>query len=1105
MSDATLIASEEEFSHGSRRLGESIHRDGRVAIETRNEALITAVVRDSRENEVVVEHDGTKVVKYSCTCSDAQEDGECQHIWATILEVNRPNHGSGRRGRRTGPIPIPGASSRSALSTKRTEQDWRTYLERLHRLVGVDRGPRWPRSVTGEAQLLFWLTCARLDRSIGDPAIIVAERRSTRAGWGEPRPFQLNDRSLEQVVGGVDLELLEMLLPFTPGTAPWAQRARQFRQAPISLPGRAGTEVLRAFAAAGRLVRRDEVPEIDGVLSFEDEPWHFSFGLEPKGGNPATLTLQARFRRGEEEVHLDEPHLITPSGLICVGVKLAPYERPEDGAWIRALSMSPPTIPASEATEFCRKIVEENPDAPFELPGEIEVQLERVTPKPHLVVREQNAKNKGPRGLSATLTFDYGVGDPVSPDDESETLRIDDRVIARDRAAEREHVAELLTLGARRNASHETLEGMTIPASRLSSTVETLLHRGWDVVAQGRKHRVASDFDLKVKSNIDWLDLSGEVTFEGQTVAFPRLLDAVKSGERMVPLGDGSYGVLPEEWLRRTGMLAEFGEVADEEVRFKPNQAWVLDALLEGVPDVDADEGFTRLRDRLRAFDGIAPIEECPSFVGELRPYQRDALGWLDFLRSYSLGGCLADDMGLGKTVQVIAYLESLRAEGKLERPVLVVAPRSIVEHWNREIARFAPEMKVIDASGPDRESLRDELKRADFVLITYAILRLDIRALREITFDTVILDEAQAIKNSRSQTAKAARLLTADHRLALSGTPIENHLGELWSLFEFLQPGMLGRASRFGRITAGGLEPPPEEDDVEEGEEAAEAPPEPAVPDRRRRTPGIELLARAVRPFILRRSKGQVATELPERTELTIRCELEPEQRVLYEELAAHYRSSLLPQVRDGEMGSMKMQVIQALLRLRQAACHPGLLDEARKDETSGKLETIVERIVELEDEGHRCLVFSQFTSFLGIVRKRLDERKISYEYLDGKTRNRQEAIDRFQIEQKSTAFLISLKAGGLGLNLTAADYVFILDPWWNPASEAQAIDRAHRIGQTRHVFAYRLIAPGTVEEKIVELQKRKRALADAIIRADDGLVKTLTAEDFEFILSVG
>jgi SNF2 family DNA or RNA helicase len=317
--------------------------------------------------------------------------------------------------------------------------------------------------------------------------------------------------------------------------------------------------------------------------------------------------------------------------------------------------------------------------------------------------------------------------------------------------------------------------------------------------------------------------------------------------------------------------------------------------------------------------------------------------------------------------------------------------------------------------------------------------------------------------------------VLNARHRLALSGTPIENHLGELWSLFEFLNPGLLGSAAAFSRAGTG----------------------------ERLDDDAIALLSRGLRPFILRRTKEQVASDLPPKTEQTLYCELERPQRAMYDELLAHYRRTLLKGSHANEIGRDKLQVLEALLRLRQAACHPGLIDRRRSNEPSAKLDVLVPRLVEAVEENHKTLVFSQFTSMLAILRSRLDENGVPYEYLDGRTRDRQSRVERFQNDPECRLFLISLKAGGLGLNLTAAEYVFLLDPWWNPAVEAQAIDRAHRIGQERHVFAYRLIARDTVEERVLELQQRKRRLADAILTADSGLIRDLRWEDLELLLS--
>ena len=384
----------------------------------------------------------------------------------------------------------------------------------------------------------------------------------------------------------------------------------------------------------------------------------------------------------------------------------------------------------------------------------------------------------------------------------------------------------------------------------------------------------------------------------------------------------------------------------------------------------------------------------------------------------------------------------------------------------------------MLEHTGNDRLPPGEHFHNVDVVLTTYGVLRRDIAELSSIHFDYAVLDEAQAIKNEATSAAKAARLLKADHRLALSGTPIENHLGELWSLFEFLNPGMLGRAAAFKDVAA------LHRNDAESAE-------------------AIPLLAKAIRPFLLRRTKAQVAPELPERTEETRSCELGPKQRALYDELRAHYQAALLQRVAKQGLAQSKIQVLEALLRLRQAACHPGLLDPTRRDEESAKLDVLFNELPDLVEKGHKTLVFSQFTSLLSIVREGLDKRGIVYAYLDGHTVDRQACVDRFQNDPACQVFLISLKAGGLGLNLTAAEYVFLLDPWWNPAVEAQAIDRAHRIGQTRPVFAYRLIAANTIEERILTLQQQKRSLAESVIDGAGSLLQDLTSDDLALLLS--
>src|SRR6266513_2196591 len=529
--------------------------------------------------------------------------------------------------------------------------------------------------------------------------------------------------------------------------------------------------------------------------------------------------------------------------------------------------------------------------------------------------------------------------------------------------------------------------------------------------------------------------------------------------------------------LRRIGPLAGMGEPERGYVRFRQSQAGLLDALVAAQPETRCDETFARVREELRRFHSVEPAAQPAGFVGRLRDYQSEGLGWMHFLQRFSFGGCLADDMGVGKTAQVLALLESrreLRAAGEPVGPSLVVVPKSLVFNWKEEAARFTPQLRVLDHTGLERNG--NDFAAHDLVLTTYGTLRRDARRFKDAEFDYVVLDEAQVVKNAETESSKAVRLLRGRHRLAVSGTLVENHLGELWTLFEFLNPGMLGAANAF-KVAGGSMRNPDEETRL--------------------------LLGQALRPFILRRTKEQVARELPSKTEQTVYCELEPEQRKLYDELRQHYRDSLLRRIETAGLAKSKIQVLEALLRLRQAACHPGLLDSKRSSDSSAKLDVLLERLREVLDEGHKALVFSQFTSLLKILRARLNQDGILYEYLDGATRDRQTPVERFQNDKDCRLFLVSMRAGGLGLNLTAAEYVFILDPWWNPAVEAQAVDRAHRIGQTRPIFTYRLIARDTVEEKVLELQKTKRDLAAAIIGAENSMIRDLRSEDLALLLS--
>lgn len=807
--------------------------------------------------------------------------------------------------------------------------------------------------------------------------------------------------------------------------------------------------------------------------------WQFQLSFHCDG--PRAWALDGIFERGAERLELTSADLVTRGGFVFSGGRVSPLAEDTPFEWLRYLRrVGSIRVPAKAKEDFLSALLSA-PDSPrLKVPEELRYEEVCPTPRPALRIRPSDIPHDRSGTLIADLAFDY-EGRLIGSDDsnvgwyQAEARRF----IRRDPGAERAAANLLDSVGFRRRSfTHwAPAPSWQLARTKLPRAVRILLDAGWRVEAEGKVFRKPGSFHLSVSTGIDWFELHGEVSYGQASARLPELLEALRRKESIIRLGDSTYGLLPEEWLSRVGTLAAMGKPVDGHMRFARGQAGLLDALLAAQPEASCDASFAALREQLRHFGGVEPSSQPDGFVGRLRDYQRLGVGWMHFLRQFSFGGCLADDMGVGKTAQVLGLLETRRerrAAGEILAPSLAVVPRSLIFNWKQEAARFVPRLRVLDYTGAGRQEA--DLSGADLVLTTYGTLRRDVLRLKGVEFDYVVLDEAQAIKNAQTDAAKSVRLLKANHRLALSGTPVENHLGELWSLFEFLNPGMLGSASVF-KLIAGSTRNPAEE-------------------TRR-------LLAHALRPFILRRTKEQVAPELPAKTEQIIGCELDSAQRRVYDEIRLHYRNTLLKRIDAAGMAKSRIQVLEALLRLRQAACHPGLIDPKRQGENSAKLDTLLEHLALILDEGHKALIFSQFTSLLRIVRNRLETREIPYEYLDGATRDRQTPVERFQNNPNSNLFLISLKAGGLGLNLTAAEYVFLLDPWWNPAVAMQAVDRAHRIGQTRPIFAYRLIACNTVEEKILELQQTKRDLAASIINVDNSLIRNLRREDLDLLLS--
>ena len=1019
-------------------------------------------------------HEG--LMSVYCACAFFADTGRCKHLWAAILEADKrgilgeaQKGGSLRlvRDMEADEVPRPvAATARPQFAQQSRTPPWQEYLADIRQGLENKRikAAAWPRDFE-----IVYVIEAGASRTAGALVVELYSRSRKKNGeWTVLKDFRIAPAQVTTLPDPVDAEVLAAILggqeyymySYASASGGAARKALPFPLAQKLVP---------QLAATGRLAYRDGTRVEPSPVTWEGgAPW--KLWLQVKQDERDQWNITGSLRRGEERMELNEPLLLVEGGFVLTRGKLAPLDDSGVFPWIhRLITLKRIPFPDRDRDSVMRSLLELAVVPPLEVDEALQFEERRVSPRVGLRVTQQR-ESWGEEYFHAHLLFDYGRGWSESAPGGRGIWFPDERVyLVRDADVENAAHEKLRDLGLRPAG---TATAMRLSAKVMPRLVRELINAGWHVEAEGRAFRRPGTTKVDVRSGIDWFELHGEVDYDGQTASLPALLAALRRGDTMVRLGDGTFGLLPEEWLERFAPLAGLGQKEDDHLRFRRNQAGLLDALLAAQPEVHVDEIFERMRERLRSFNGVKSAEQPPGFVGTLRDYQCEGIGWMEFLREFGFGGCLADDMGVGKTAQVLATLETRRAQGL--GPSLVVAPKSLMFNWRAESARFTPNLKVLEHTGLARDSAL--IPDHDLVLTTYGTMLRDIAHLAEVEFDYVVLDEAQAVKNSSTASAKAVRLLRGKHRLALSGTPVENHLGELWSIFEFLNPGMLGEARVLNM--AGGLARNPGED-------------------------ARRLLSQALRPFILRRTKQQVARELPEKTEQTIFCELEGPQRKHYDELRKHYRESLLARVQSQGMGRSRMHVLEALLRLRQAACHSGLLDAGRIEEPSAKLDVLMDQLEELREEGHKALVFSQFTSLLSIVRARLDAAEIRYEYLDGATRHRETHVDTFQNDPECSLFLISLKAGGLGLNLTAAEYVFLLDPWWNPAVEAQAVDRAHRIGQTRPVFAYRLIARDTVEEKVLELQKTKRDLADAILGDDNSVIRDLKREDLELLLS--
>ena len=766
-----------------------------------------------------------------------------------------------------------------------------------------------------------------------------------------------------------------------------------------------------------------------------------------------------------------------------------------------------PTVPAGLVPEFSARLLQDLPATPLPPPQQMEmVEVAGQPPRPALCLSGETSVDGHHYHLMRLRFLYQGHEIHVLPFTEMQNIVAENKLVRVRRTLEEESaaIARLQALGFEAHEDGSDLIFLSMAQRNLMDAAARWHHfltdalpqleaEGWQVEIDESfrmQFHQSDDWGVEIDGDSDWFDLRFDVEIGGRRQPLlpliTQVLDSYEPDELpetlTLPVAESEYLAIPSAQIRPVlDILYELfdPDTLDENGALRLSRfdaARLAELEQNSVTDLHwrGGKALRKLGRKLNDFEGIKAVKPPRGLRATLREYQQQGLNWLQFLREYGFAGILADDMGLGKTVQTLAHLLLEKQRGRLDRPCLIIAPTSLMSNWRREVEQFTPRLKVLILQGPERHQRFEEMEQYDLLLSTYPLLARDEEQLLARDYHYLVLDEAQTIKNPRAKAAQVVRRIKARHRLCLTGTPMENHLGELWALFDFLMPGFLGDARQFKQLFRTPIE--------KHGDD-----------ERRKR------LAQRVAPFMLRRTKTEVVRELPEKTEIIRTVSLNSRQAALYESIRIAMEKKVRDAIATKGLARSHITILDALLKLRQTCCDPGLLSlkQARSVKESAKLELLMQMLPEMVEEGRRVLLFSQFTKMLGIIEAGLDEAGIRYSKLTGQTRKRDEAIERFR-SGAADVFLISLKAGGVGLNLTEADTVIHYDPWWNPAAENQATDRAYRIGQNKAVFVYKLITENTVEEKILAMQAKKQALADGVYSPGErkGQAK-LTAED--------
>jgi superfamily II DNA or RNA helicase len=1098
----------DRFDTGTVQRGRDYAAEGRVRVKrvgrAPGEIHVEAEVQGTRQRPYEVDlwletDPGGAIIDVDSSCMCPMQEN-CKHVVATLLSLDQSSEfgalfGQEAAGRREGEYPEPSAATLDWLgSLDEPEMPEPAVLRSKPRVVYLLQPGTAPSLSLGKSRPLK-------KGGFGKPALY------------RPQPYDLGSaRSHRDFILDDDIPPLRLFLALQAGGGYFYNEA-------VDLAGETGALLLRLALRTGRLY-------LAGLVEL------------PLGtGAPRALTLQwSHNPSGLQQLAFDLPANLQviptspPFYLDTTGRVVGELRSDLSDHLLQQLMQAPPLNEADapmvrqrlERLAHERQVPLPLPDAPQALAAGM--------PTARLVLTQGRFRHLALNRLHddlalAVLHFDYPQGLSVVGGEQPSPFmrqRVDGRwqTLQRDLEAEGEIWRLLQSMGLeswqRSLGNYQRLEGTDdglMPQrndavgwlSFLNEGVPELERREIPVVfAEDFPYCVAQaeDWFVAVEESIgsDWFDLDLGVSIGGERISLvppllrllreqPDLLGVMRGLEdsQTFPVALDARRILPVPAGRLKAWLLPLLEFLDED---RPRLSRHNAAALAGLDDLPTHWiGGEELRDlgrRLRDFSGMTRHVPAPGFTATLRPYQQIGLDWLQFLREYGLAGILADDMGLGKTVQTLAHLQLEKVSGRADRPSLVVATTSLMANWRDEAAQFTPDLKVLILHGKDRAERFGEIAQADLVLTTYPLLVRDRETLLAQDWHLLVMDEAQFIKNPKAQAHQVARSLSARHRLSLTGTPLENHLGELWAQFDFLMPGLLGNAKRFTQVFRTPIE--------KLGEE-----------EMRLR------LGERVRPFLLRRTKEQVLKDLPPRTEMVRWVEIEGGQRDLYESLRVAFDRKLRLVLTEQGVGRSQIMIFDALLKLRQICCDPRLVKLPAAEALvkkghahSAKLATLMEMLDELLDEGRKVLLFSQFTSMLALIELELEKRGIAYARLTGQTRDRETPIKDFQ-EGRVPLFLISLKAGGTGLNLTAADTVIHYDPWWNPAVEEQATARAHRIGQDKPVFVYKLMTQGTVEEKILALQNRKRGLADQLLKqggeGGEGGGHLITASDLDVL----